>query len=111
MCKLLGGEYKVEVFREQQVSILSRGNRGGGPEAGLEWQAEGQSQYSECGGSPGKFRVEKGGDMTMVLTDSLWILGGEQTGRGRDGDGDGEVGNRKTIVEVTVIVQMCAFGG
>lgn len=36
------------------------------------------------------------------------MLGGEQTGGGGGGDG---LGSRKTIVEATAVVQMCAFGG
>lgn len=36
------------------------------------------------------------------------MLGGEQTGGGGDGDG---LGSRKTIMEATAVVQMCAFSG
>lgn len=49
MCKFLG-EYKMKVFRELQVCILS-GAHSRGTGIDLEWQAEELGLYSECGGS------------------------------------------------------------
>lgn len=53
ICKLHAGDYKAEVFKKLQVSILSVENRGRGPGSGLEWQTEGPNLYSECDESHG----------------------------------------------------------
>lgn len=60
---------------------------------------------SQCDASHGKCRAEEGGVLTQILTSSLWMLGGEETGRW------GAVAGRKTIEEETAVVQVCALCG
>lgn len=63
MCKLLGSEYEVEVFREPHIFILSGGNKEPGvPQSSLDGRLRGSASIQRLWKSR-KVGAEEGGDM------------------------------------------------